>query len=142
MWFHGFHELTRERRDSAQLLDEIERGPFSGEQGAHAAFRLQDSIAHVQRGSVGAQRLHFGFRVDQTEGPGSGIDAGEHAGLLRKNPRPSALLGIDEKFAGHISRPHVLGQGKRHRVVSGIGRKQAFVWHRLGIISRERKREA
>src|SRR5437899_3026729 len=61
---NGLNILMRQRRDTAEMLDKVQRGSFRGQDPRHQAGNGCDAIAWLEQGSVLEMRYKFETGVD------------------------------------------------------------------------------
>src|SRR5438445_9097988 len=132
---HSLHECSRQRRDAAQPLQQIQNYAFTGEDHAGVVANDRDLLPFVQPYSI----KNFGMAGDfvmrnysavedriDIEYPRYTTDTRQNTILFRKDRTRRTLVGINAGIAGRIARGPVLEQ----RVFKDRGNAPAIPVHK------------
>jgi hypothetical protein len=112
---------TRNSRDAGELLQEVERGSFSGEDRGEWSYHASGLVARLELDAVRFYRDVFARRPNRLEHPRSSVAATQDSTGLGDHVRLALQVGVDDKPRGDVPVAHlaaeVLAQRDRDKIV-------------------------
>ena len=97
-------EIPRQRRNSAQVRQEIERGAFASQQRSQRSGNSRDDGTGFERGTIGDLRFPRHCRIEPLEHHVCDWFARQNSRCSRDDMDTTLIVFINERAAGQIAR--------------------------------------